>query len=50
MTTQLVLQPQDRPKPDISAIPPQEKTERTQKPLILLLSGLVVVAGIRCDR
>jgi HlyD family secretion protein len=46
MTTQLVPQPQDRPKPDISAIPPQEKAKRTQKPLILLLSGLVVVAGI----
>jgi hypothetical protein len=46
MTTQLVPQPQNEPKPDISAIAQVEKAQRSKKPLILFLGGLAIVAGI----
>ncbi|MEA5571125.1 HlyD family secretion protein [Calothrix sp. UHCC 0171] len=46
MTTQLVPQPQDESQADIPAIPPVETTKAGKKPVILLLGGLAIVAGI----
>ncbi|PAX56136.1 HlyD family secretion protein [Brunnivagina elsteri] len=53
MSTQLVPQPQNEPKPAIITLPqleqpPQipEKPKRSKKPLILLLGGLVIVVSI----